>query len=279
MEQTQEPSLFFVLGAPKSGTTWLQVALDRHPEITCKGEGKFHFFRDRLADAGMAYNQFLSKRNVKVFGSEQFPALTIEDVDTIFRVFIELRMRQGITKPMIKKLGSKDPDFGLYINEYAALFPSAAYLHIIRDPRDATLSMLRHMQRVHPEVDLGPTDAFLIDTARGWRSYIENVRAEVAARNLLYLEVTYEEMLRDVTAILGSVFKFLSVDNDPDVVAACVAASTFESLSGGRPSGQEDRSSFFRKGVADAWRDELTPPQAKAIMDVSGALAERLGYA
>ncbi len=33
--------LFFIAGAPKSGTTWVQRLLDAHPEIVCSGEGHF----------------------------------------------------------------------------------------------------------------------------------------------------------------------------------------------------------------------------------------------
>jgi hypothetical protein len=33
--------LFFVGGAPRSGTTWLQLLLDSHPEVSCRGEGLF----------------------------------------------------------------------------------------------------------------------------------------------------------------------------------------------------------------------------------------------
>ena len=31
--------LFFICGAIKSGTTWLQLMLDAHPDIACRGEG------------------------------------------------------------------------------------------------------------------------------------------------------------------------------------------------------------------------------------------------
>jgi hypothetical protein len=33
--------MFFIGGVAKSGTTWLQILLDLHPNITCKGEGHF----------------------------------------------------------------------------------------------------------------------------------------------------------------------------------------------------------------------------------------------
>ncbi len=40
---------FFILGPPKSGTSWVQGALGSHPEIFCAGEGKF-FGRDLKTD-------------------------------------------------------------------------------------------------------------------------------------------------------------------------------------------------------------------------------------
>ena len=33
--------VFFVVGLAKSGTTWLMKTLDAHPEVLCKGEGRF----------------------------------------------------------------------------------------------------------------------------------------------------------------------------------------------------------------------------------------------
>jgi len=272
------PTLFFVLGAPKSGTTWLQLALDRHPEVTCKGEGKFHFFRDRLAEAGSAYNRFIKTRNVQVFGEETFQPLVIEDVDDLFGAFVERRLRGGDIKPGTRRLGSKDPDFGLYITEFAALFPEAKYLHIVRDPRDASVSMAHHMKRVHPGVNRGSRDDVLMDCARGWRSYLEGVRAEAAARNLDYAEITYEDMVADPRATLGRSFLFLDVSVDADIVEDCVTSSRFEKLSQGRSPGEEDRTSFFRKGVSGGWRDELTVEQAGKIIRLAGPVANELGY-
>jgi hypothetical protein len=36
--------------------------------------------------------------------------------------------------------------------------------------------------------------------------------------------------------------------------------------------------SFFRRGEAGAWRDELTPDQAARIAAAHGAVMRRLGY-
>jgi hypothetical protein len=40
-EAAIDRQFFFVIGMPKSGTTWLQLLLDAHPEIQCHGESQF----------------------------------------------------------------------------------------------------------------------------------------------------------------------------------------------------------------------------------------------
>lgn len=270
--------LFFVLGAPKSGTTWLERALDEHPEVLCKGEGKFPYFRERLVEATQAYNRFVTERNRQVFGRETFPKVDLPELDGVFRAFVEGRLRRDEPRPGVKRLGTKDPDLGLYIAEVAAAFPEVDYIHIIRDPRDACVSMWHHMRRVHPDKRLADFDTFLVDTAKGWRNYIEGVRDQVKRRGLSYVELRYEDMAKDMAPALERVFDFLKVDRSPAVIERCVAATQFPALAQGRKPGEEDRRSFFRKGVAGGWRDDLGADQAARIMAAAGGTATDLGY-
>ena len=39
--RVEAKTVLFVTGAVKSGTTWTQLWLDRHPQIACRGEGYF----------------------------------------------------------------------------------------------------------------------------------------------------------------------------------------------------------------------------------------------
>jgi hypothetical protein len=52
--------LFFAGGAPRSGTTWLQLLLDSHPEVCCRGEG---LFQKHLADRSTARWQSGARRS------------------------------------------------------------------------------------------------------------------------------------------------------------------------------------------------------------------------
>ena len=55
-------------------------------------------------------------------------------------------------------------------------------------------------------------------------------------------------------------FEFLGVDADGPAVTARVAGASFQALSGGRTRGDEDRHSFFRKGVAGDWTATVRGP-------------------
>ncbi|HYQ85440.1 MAG TPA: hypothetical protein VEP28_15795, partial [Rubrobacter sp.] len=41
LERGSKTPVFFVTGVGKSGTSWLMRTLDGHPEILCRGEGRF----------------------------------------------------------------------------------------------------------------------------------------------------------------------------------------------------------------------------------------------
>lgn len=273
---TDKP-LFFVLGAPKSGTTWLQLALDLHPQLICRGEGKFHFFRQQLVGATESYNAFMKTRTEQVFGKATFPPVKIQELDVIFRAFVEGRLRAGGQAEGMR-VGAKDPDFGLFLSDFAAIYPDADYIHIIRDPRDAAISMQRHMQRLHPGVDTRSLMDALTDTARGWGSYITNVRAEVDRCELSYLEVRYEDMVLHPNDELAKIFAFLRVDQGASIIESCVAATRFSVLSGGREPGHTSDASFYRRGVAGGWQDELDEAAGALLLKAAGEVALELGY-
>lgn len=58
----------------------------------------------------------------------------------------------------------------------------------------------------------------------------------------------------------------------------CVSAASFEALSDGRQPGQEDKASFFRKGVAGEWHQKLNAKQVRHFNEIAGTLLRDLGY-
>ena len=72
--------------------------------------------------------------------------------------------------------------------------------------------------------------------------------------------------------------RFLGAASDEKSVGRCVAAATFERLSKGRIRGEEDPSSFFRKGVAGDWRSAFTDRDRRLVEEEAGGLLRKLGY-
>src|ERR1700679_327913 len=75
--------LFFVGGAPRSGTTWLQQMLDAHPEICCRGEGLFHKHLAESLEATMAIRRdALEAKNLTLFShTGGYPLPAAEDTE------------------------------------------------------------------------------------------------------------------------------------------------------------------------------------------------------
>ena len=57
-----------------------------------------------------------------------------------------------------------------------------------------------------------------------------------------------------------------------------MGAASFERLSKGRTRGEEDPTSFFRKGVAGDWRDAFTGRDRRVFEEEAGGLLQKLGY-
>ena len=61
------------------------------------------------------------------------------------------------------------------------------------------------------------------------------------------------------------------------MIERCIRASSFERASN-RQQGEEDPSSFFRKGVAGDWRDVFTERDRKIYEEMAGNQLARTGY-
>lgn len=274
---------FFLTGAPKSGTTWLGRILDAHPEIACRGEACVHHFALALVETCQGYRKLLADRRKVVTDSNDFPDLRWKDVLALMRTFITLRLEaiDDPGKPGLRFLGEKDPEHALHIRELDRLFPEAKFIHIIRDGRGVFLSAWHHNVRSkYAELERLDFDGFLDITATEWAERVQAARS--AGRDLgygdRYIEVRYEDLVADPRAEAARLFAFLGADADEATVRACVEAASFEKLSGGRKAGEEDASSFFRKGVPDDWKRQLTPVQLQRFAALAGATLMELGY-
>lgn len=274
-------ALFFLTGAPKSGTTWLGKLLDAHPEISCRGEACVHHFGQRLVEAAKSYNQLLAQRKAVITDANDFPPLPFGDVLTLMRTFIELRFQSiaDPAKPELQFLGEKDPEHALHFKDLGPLLPESKFIHIIRDGRGVFVSAWHHNVRSQYEhLKTHDFDAFLDLTAREWSDRVRRAREGAKLLGDRYLEVRYEDLVAAPEPKLARILAFLGAAEDGVTVRACVEAASFERLSQGRKAGEEDKTSFFRKGDPEDWRNHLSAAQIARFDQLSGGLLKDLGY-
>jgi len=99
----------------------------------------------------------------------------------------------------------------VHAEQYAAAWPNARYLLLVRDPRDQAMSILDlNRQRAEREQENFYDD--LRQACRGWRTTIETSRCVLAAQGLPFLELRYEDLVLDTEPTLDRLAEFLGLD-------------------------------------------------------------------
>jgi hypothetical protein len=159
--------VFFVVGNQKSGTTWLMRMLDAHPEVLCKGEGRFFGGgwrqkslkqRDVLRPASSLYNAVLDAEYLRLWIERSVWSRndsTEEHLNNLTRMAIDYFLEGELLKSGKRVVGDKSPLLTPEtIREISAIYPEARVIHIVRDgtapsywarttPRSATKTFFR----------------------------------------------------------------------------------------------------------------------------------------
>lgn len=276
--------MFFIVGCQKSGTTWLEHLLNGHPNITCRGEAIFgNVLRPALANMLAVYNQHSEKRNKQVGTKGREMQFNEAQLDYLFMTAAALMMSNWIGQKDVRVIGEKTPEHAVLIPLLDKYFPRAKFIHIIRDGRDVAVSGWFHNLRHSGDAfrarfpDMPSYIRYLVD--EHWKPYISKARDFAAAAPDRYFEIRYEDLHDKPGPTVAAMLRFLGVDDSESAVAACMDAGSFERLSKGRAAGEEDKSSFFRKGVAGDWRNHLDAAAIDAFMLAGGDFLRELGYA
>ena len=308
--------VFFVVGYQKSGTTWLMRMLDAHPEILCKGEGRFFGAEwrqkslkntDERRPASSLYNAMLDAEYLRIWversvWSSDEPAH--EHLDNLTRLAVDYFLKNELVKTDKKMVGDKSPLLTPdTIAEISRIYPEAKVIHIIRDGRDAAVSALYHSWnfgrgkkdvearakrkshteglRKHQETDESFfAEGQLAKLARNWGGRVGKTVEDgpTLLGSNYYLEVRYEDLVKNTEKELAQLTEFLGASSDGETVRRCVEASSFEKLSKGRERGQEDPTSFFRKGVVGDWKNFFIGQDKEVFKEGAGGLLLELGY-
>jgi Sulfotransferase family len=270
-------TLLFVVGCPRSGTTWVQLLLSQHPDVVSAPETHiFSFYLDRMRRQWEAEHRNAVGEQGSLGLSR---VLSCEDFDELCRRaagFVLERVAARDTHATV--VMEKSPQHALQADLIHRLFPAARFLHVIRDPRD-TVASLRAAARRWARAWSTST----VEAARLWERHVQGARRLVGTGEL-YREVRYEGLHADAPAQLGGIFRWLGLDADPAFCRRAVEACRIERVreAGTRAAaalpGSRLPKTFFRRGNVGDWRGDLSRLNARTVECICGELMDELGY-
>lgn len=136
-------------------------------------------------------------------------------LDVIYRYYCELRNLAG------RRWGDKTPLNILDIRMIENIFPSAQYVHIVRDPRAVSLSIM-----TAAKASPGIREKSIAEAADRWNKSVRNARSlnkRIGANR--YIEIRYECLLADPERELRRLCKFLNISYN-DVMLSFHEGST-----------------------------------------------------
>jgi len=164
-----------------------------------------------------------------------------------------------------------DPDNVLHVPQISREIPGSLFVHIIRDGRDIALSLMK-MEGFRP-LPWSRQARGLLETALYWQWMVRKGRQYGSRISEDYIEVHYEELVRQPRTVLARLGQFLDHDLDYDRIQ-----------SAGLGRLRESNSSFLGNEVesqnpVQRWKEKLSPEQVAELEAVIGPALQDYGYA
>jgi len=265
----------FIIGSPRSGTTWLHAMLAEHPMVCSTAGVELTLFSRYISAWTRAWH--LEQDNMRKGRWVQgLPHLWDEsDFEESLRSFLVraygslLRSNASSTHIL-----DKQPNYSFHLVDIDRLVPNFRLIHVIRDGRDAACSMVN----THKKLGFGAKN--IRQAAREWQRYYEAARQGRRFGDR-YMEVRYEDLLDGGAAVLQRIFDFCGLDVELAEAERILRANDLEAMRREQTKwvGKKRSHAGLWKGRAGHWRESLTPLQRYAFHWEAGRLLVALGYA
>jgi hypothetical protein len=242
--------MIFVVGARRSGTFWLQRIVTSHPEIAAV-PSETALFSQGIAPLFERFHH--GSRSTPRVGSLYSEREALLDAT---RDLCDVGLRSH-AQPDSRYLAERTADHVRHVDLIAEVYPDGRVLHIIRDGRDVSTSLLNQ--------PWGPDG--IVEAAEEWASCVRAARRARLGQDR-YMEVRYEDLAAEPERNVRSVFEWLGVSTSRDVVdQALIEARTVRNVGPGGSGGRTGK-----------WLEAFGAQDAAAFDRVAGDLLEELGY-
>ena len=292
-----ESRILWILGSPRSGSTWLLAMLAGHPRVIPIDEPLIGWFLGPFtADIPGVDPEHLDLDDVTLRGLQRFKRSQFfsDDFKGVWlpglRRLIADRLRsEALEHPGRGRLSDsviavKEPSGSQAADVLSEATPRSRLLWLLRDGRDVVDSHLAASRRgswLETEAGgayRGISDAerhdYLVDTAYKWLWRTEVVERAFDRHGGPKLLMRYEELRAAPAVKLGELFEWLEVAVDREQLGELVAEQAFERL----PAEQTGPLKFHRAATPGLWRENLSDSEQSALDGIIGPKLAALGY-
>jgi hypothetical protein len=281
----------FIVGCPRSGTTLLQRLVDSHPQIAVTPETHWvpRWFYGKVGKGVTSDGLATKKLWRKLVKYPRFLELGIDahEVrkmvrggkrapydDFISKIYDLYGQARG--KPIV---GDKTPGYAREIPTLHLLWPSARFIHLIRDGRDVCLSILNWERAKSWEAGEGAARFRTwaqdpVGTAALWWQWHVGLAREAGAQlgDGLYYELRYESLVAAPTGECQALCEFLGVPYDGQMVLS------YQQRALAGPC-QDPKHPWMpvTVGLRD-WQSQMPREAVQRFEAVAGTTLDELGY-
>jgi hypothetical protein len=221
MPDLSNKQFIFIIGAPRSGTTWLHFALASHPEVlsTDAELTVFNMYVKPIVSNFEREGKYIEQGKWRA----GLPHLwKREKLDNQVKSFITNIYSTLPSVPLHKVILDKSPEYSFCVDLIHYYLPEAKFIHIIRDGRDVASSWHKSWYKS------GFGNSLFSGACIDWIEYKNAARKAREFGSDKYLEIHYEKLLDDFRSELKHVLNFCNINTLPEIIDSIALKTTGE---------------------------------------------------
>jgi hypothetical protein len=291
IEKVKNTPMFFILGRPRTGSTLLRTLFDAHPQVIIPQEWPmllllhFRFEKVKYWDKPKLeefYQSLFQPLKIPFWSIRNWPGIDLDllhsnllqcegaqTLETLLKV-VYFHYNSFFEKKEIVLIGDKNPAISNHPELLAKLFPTAKFIHLVRDYRDNLVSLL--------EVDFEMPNVTLL-TYR-WKYSFRVIEKAAARHPERFYTIRYEDLAKQPESRFGQLCSFLGIPEDPSIFSFHTRKDELEHTF--PPEILQRYFSSLMQPIDDrkvgVYKRKLTAKQIHIADLVAGQIAEKAGY-
>jgi hypothetical protein len=253
----------FVVGAARSGTTWVYDVLTAHPQVagvyeswlfTRRNGLKSLFTEAHWPPKASGLGRFIERKTLVAYARDMTE-----------------RIIEHAIKPDHRFLVEKSPSHVYHLPFVNEIFPNARFIHVLRDGRDVSVSV-RSAARSWVPAWRETFGRSIKSSALNWKNAVRRVRKHGKQLGNRFFEIRYEKLHKDPLNLYRGLFDFCQIPYDDELIQSVFDATDFKK----NYSPHED--GFRRGGRVGDWRSRFSLKDAVVFNLAAGEMLVELGY-